>query len=76
MTFTDIQQSWGLHIRRGVAEVTVGAPEKPDAIIELPRTLWAQIVLGETTLEDAISKGDATVKGSQKDLITVFDSFG
>lgn len=76
VTFTDIQQSWGLHIRRGVAEVTVGAPEKPDAIIELPRTLWAQIVLGETTLEDAISKGDATVKGSQEDLITVFDSFG
>jgi alkyl sulfatase BDS1-like metallo-beta-lactamase superfamily hydrolase len=76
VTFTDIQQSWGLHIRRGVAEVTVGAPEEPDAIIELPRTLWAQIVLGETTLEDAISKGDATVKGSKEDLITVFDSFG
>ena len=35
-----------------------------------------QMVLGETTLAQAITSKKATVTGSQKDLTAVFASFG
>jgi alkyl sulfatase BDS1-like metallo-beta-lactamase superfamily hydrolase len=76
VTFTDVRKSWGLHVRRGVAEVTEIAPKKVDATLELPRSVWAEIALGETTVEEAIASGKATVKGSKKALIAVFNSFG
>jgi alkyl sulfatase BDS1-like metallo-beta-lactamase superfamily hydrolase len=76
VTFTDLNRSWGLHIRRGVAEVTESVPQKVDVTLELQRNVWAQIALGKITLEDAITSGKASVKGSQKALIAVFNSFG
>src|SRR5690606_14160339 len=51
---SDIKRSWGLHVRRGVAEVTEGAPATPDAAINMTHKTWAQIVAKEITLEDAI----------------------
>jgi alkyl sulfatase BDS1-like metallo-beta-lactamase superfamily hydrolase len=76
VTFTDLNRSWGLHVRRGVAEVTENVPQKVDVTLELPRDVWAQIALGEITLEEAITSGKASVKGSQKALTAVFSSFG
>jgi alkyl sulfatase BDS1-like metallo-beta-lactamase superfamily hydrolase len=76
VTFTDLNRSWSVHVRRGVAEVTKRVPETVDATLELPRKVWAQIALKETTLEEAISSGKVTVKGSQKALTAVFGSFG
>jgi alkyl sulfatase BDS1-like metallo-beta-lactamase superfamily hydrolase len=76
ITFTDGKDSWALHVRYGVAELTNGVPEKVDATHELPRLVWAQMVLGETTQAQAIASKKATVTGSQKDLTAVFASFG
>jgi len=76
VTFTDLDRSWGLHVRRGVAEVTENITNEVDVTLELPRAVWAQIALKEITLEEAISTGKASVKGSQKALTAVFGSFG
>jgi alkyl sulfatase BDS1-like metallo-beta-lactamase superfamily hydrolase len=75
VTFTDLQQSWGLYVRHGVAEVTENAPEQSDVTLELPRSVWAQIFLGETTPEGAIASGEASFKGSEEVLTAVFSSF-
>ena len=75
VTFTDLQRSWSVHVRRGVAEVTELVPEAVDATLELPRSVWAQIALKETTLEEAMASGKARFKGSQKALNAVFGSF-
>jgi alkyl sulfatase BDS1-like metallo-beta-lactamase superfamily hydrolase len=75
VTFSDLQQSWGLYMRHGVAEVTDNAPKQTDVTLDLPRPVWAQIVLGETTLEKAIASGKAGIEGSEEALTAVFSSF-
>ena len=75
ITFTDGKDSWALHVRYGVVELTESVPDKVDATLEIPRSVWAQMVLGETTLEQAIADKKAKVTGSEEDLIAVFASF-
>jgi alkyl sulfatase BDS1-like metallo-beta-lactamase superfamily hydrolase len=75
ITFADLDRSWALHIRRGVAEVAEVVPEKVDATLSLPRLVWAQMVLNETTFEKAIASGEATVEGRADTLSAVFNSF-
>ena len=76
VTFTDLNRSWSVHVRRGVVEVTERVPETVDATLALPREMWARIALKETTLEEAIASGKVTVKGNQEALTAVFGSFG
>ena len=75
ITFADLDKSWALHVRRGVAEVTEVVPDQVDATLSLPRLVWAQIVLNETTFEKAIASGEATVAGDAETLSAVFNSF-
>ncbi len=75
VTFSDIKKSWALHVRRGVAEVTDVVPKKVDATVILPRLTWAQIVLRQTTLDEAIKSGKAAIEGDKKALAEVIASF-
>ena len=75
ITFADSNKSWALHVRRGVAEVTEFVPDNIDATLTLPRLVWAQIVLNETTLAEALSSGKAVLEGSEETLLAVFNSF-
>jgi len=72
---TDQKNSWALHVRRGVAEVSENVPEKVDATIELPFRTFAEIMTGDTTLPKEIEAGTAKVEGSQEALTEVIDSF-
>jgi alkyl sulfatase BDS1-like metallo-beta-lactamase superfamily hydrolase len=75
INFADLNKSWVLHIRRGVAEVSEVVPDQVDATLSVPRLVWAQMVLNETTLKDAIASGEAIVEGSAETLSAVFNSF-
>ena len=75
VTFSDIQKSWALHVRRSVAEVSDVIPEKVDATVSLPRLTWANIVLRQTTLKEAVEAGTASIEGDEKALATVISSF-
>ncbi len=72
---TDQKNSWALHVRRGVAEVSENVPEKVDATIELPFRTFAEIMTGDTTLPKEIEAGTAKVEGSQEALTEVMGSF-
>ena len=67
--------SWTINVRRGVAEVTANSSDKVNATLELPREVWAQIVLKELSMDEAISTGKASVSGSKEDLAVVFGAF-
>jgi alkyl sulfatase BDS1-like metallo-beta-lactamase superfamily hydrolase len=58
-----------------VAEVTEVVPDEVDATLSLSRLVWVQMVLNETTLEEAIASEEATVEGSAETLSAVFNSF-
>jgi len=75
ITFADLNRSWALHVRRGVAEVTEFVPDNVDATLSLPRLVWAKIVLKETTLQESLSSGMATLEGSEETLLASFNSF-
>jgi alkyl sulfatase BDS1-like metallo-beta-lactamase superfamily hydrolase len=72
---TDQKNSWALHVRRGVAEVSENVPEEIDATIELPFRTFAGIMTGDTTLPKEIEAGTAKVEGSQEALTEVIGSF-
>jgi linear primary-alkylsulfatase len=76
ITFSDLNQSWRVQVRRGVAEVSAGDAGKFDATLELPRSVWARIVLKEITVEQALANGEARVTGDPQALGAVFGSLG
>jgi alkyl sulfatase BDS1-like metallo-beta-lactamase superfamily hydrolase len=75
VTFTDLDRSWALNVRRGVAEVSEVVPKKVDATLALPRELWFQIALQQTTLGEAIDSGSAKLNGSREAMDAVLASF-
>jgi alkyl sulfatase BDS1-like metallo-beta-lactamase superfamily hydrolase len=72
---TDVNKSWALHVRRGVAEVSENVPEQVDATIEIPFRTFAEIMTGDTTLPKEIEAGTAKVEGSQEAVTEVIGSF-
>jgi alkyl sulfatase BDS1-like metallo-beta-lactamase superfamily hydrolase len=50
VTFTDLNKSWTIHIRRGVVEVTEGSEPEAIATLELSREEWAKLAIGEEAL--------------------------
>ncbi len=72
---TDVDGSWAVHVRRGVAEVSEIVPEEVDATIELPFRTFAEIMTGDTTLPKEIEAGTAKVEGNQEALNEVIASF-
>ncbi|MEM1314731.1 MAG: alkyl sulfatase dimerization domain-containing protein [Pseudomonadota bacterium] len=75
LTFKDLGQSWAIHVRRGVAEVSQAIPEAVDVDIELDRAAWARIALRETTLADAVAAGEATIAGDLSALEGIINAF-
>lgn len=75
VTFTDLDRSWALYVRRGIAEVTETVPDNVDVAIKLPRVVWARIVLRQTTLAEALSEGEAKVVGDREALAAIINAF-
>lgn len=77
--FSDIEQGFGIHIRKGVAEYLDHFPENPDLAISLPRTTWAEMLLGKTGLAGqawALLTGELEVTaGNTRDLRQFFSMF-
>jgi alkyl sulfatase BDS1-like metallo-beta-lactamase superfamily hydrolase len=63
VTFTDLDRSWSLHVRRGVAEVSDVVPDEVDVAVSLPRLAWAEIVMRQKTLAQVVQAGEATIAG-------------
>ncbi len=73
--FPDIDESYGLTIRRGVAEYRKGLPENPDMTLTLNKTVLDQVLLGRTGFPALMVKGDMKVSGNPLKLMTMFNAF-
>jgi alkyl sulfatase BDS1-like metallo-beta-lactamase superfamily hydrolase len=61
--FPDIGESYGIEIRRGVAQVEDRLPEKADLTLTLDKPVLDRIRLGQITMRDAIASGAVQLTG-------------
>ncbi|MFK7773766.1 MAG: alkyl sulfatase dimerization domain-containing protein [Saprospiraceae bacterium] len=61
--FTDTNEKWTVHIRKGVAEIQSFALENPDLTISTTSIIWKEIVAKVRNPKLAIAKGDLSIEG-------------
>ncbi len=67
--FPDVDEGYGIHIRRGVAEFIEGLPEARDLTITVDSNVWREIVLGLRSPIKAFATGEVAFDGSAIDLV-------
>jgi len=67
--FPDVNEGYGIHIRRGVAEFKETFPESPDLTITANSVVWRELVLGLRNPVKAFATGDVKFEGSAFDLV-------
>jgi alkyl sulfatase BDS1-like metallo-beta-lactamase superfamily hydrolase len=72
--FPDVNEHYGLEIRRGVAQFHPKAPERADMVLEMPKAVLDRFLLGRITLARALNSGDMKVTAGSRD--DVFKFFG
>ncbi|WP_256985580.1 alkyl/aryl-sulfatase [Bordetella genomosp. 1] len=73
LDFTDTNQKYTLEMVNSVINHTEGKPAKdPTASVTLTRETLNRMMLRETNLNDAISKGDVKVTGDQQQITEMF----
>ena len=67
--FPDVDEGYGIQIRRGVAEFIEGLPEETDLTITADSQVWRELVLGLRSPVKAFASGDVKFDGRAVDLI-------
>jgi alkyl sulfatase BDS1-like metallo-beta-lactamase superfamily hydrolase len=67
--FPDVDEGYGIHIRRGVAEFQESFPENPQLTITADSAVWRELVLGLRNPIKAFASGDVKFTGSALDLV-------
>lgn len=73
--YSDRNQTFGLHVRRGVAEFIESPPNQPHVSISLPSTVWLDFILGKHTIEETLKHDSVRVCGEISDVIELFKGF-
>lgn len=74
-TFTDVNETYGLEIRRGIAQMHKGAPDGTSFTLSLARATLIAMGQGRTNLKDALATGEASLEGNPADLATFLSKF-
>jgi alkyl sulfatase BDS1-like metallo-beta-lactamase superfamily hydrolase len=74
IVLAESNEKWGLHVRRGVAEVVNFNENSIPADLSIQTTSkdFAQLLTGEVTLENACTMGNITISNGDKDGVTRF----
>jgi alkyl sulfatase BDS1-like metallo-beta-lactamase superfamily hydrolase len=79
VTFTDLNQGFGLIVRKGVTEFTERAVEEADFSLDLTRVVWLKIYFRITTLKKVVETGEAKLSAGTlpdlEDFLSLFDRF-
>lgn len=73
--FTDTEEKWTVHIRKGVAEIQSFALENPDLTISTTSNIWKEIVAKIRNAKIAIVKGDLNIDGGIGNFGEFMDMF-
>jgi alkyl sulfatase BDS1-like metallo-beta-lactamase superfamily hydrolase len=67
--FPDVDEGYGIEIRRGVAELKESVPENPDVTITADSNVWRELVLGLRSPIKTFASGEVEFSGSALDLV-------
>ena len=73
--FPDVQESYAIHVRRGVAELQPVFPEQPDVAITTDSGVWREVVLGLRNPALALASGAIEIDGGALDLVAFLSWF-
>jgi alkyl sulfatase BDS1-like metallo-beta-lactamase superfamily hydrolase len=75
LIFTDTDETYTLHVRRGVAELRNRTADDPDITVRCDSFVWKQILSRQRNLAVAYATGKLAVDGSAIDLANVLLMF-
>ncbi|MEH6525878.1 MAG: alkyl sulfatase dimerization domain-containing protein [Sneathiella sp.] len=73
--FTDTGETFGIHVRKGIAEVTTGFPENLDASLKTDSLVWKEILAKRRNPAVAFASGDVDINGSIIDMLAFLSLF-
>ncbi len=71
LCFTDLQEDWTFHIRRGVALVARGKPARVDVELEITSTVFKELLVGLRKPAQLLARGQARVRGGHGRLVAL-----
>ena len=76
MHITDVDGSYALEIRRGIAEFHREVPQKADVILSMEKSDVDRVLTGQTTFAAAVKDGSIALKrGNVADVARFFNYF-
>lgn len=75
LRFTDLDETYRMHVRRGVAEIRKGTPDDADITVTTDSFVWKQILVGQRNAAAALATRKLRVQGGIVDLATILLMF-
>jgi alkyl sulfatase BDS1-like metallo-beta-lactamase superfamily hydrolase len=75
LVFTDVDETYTLHVRHGIAELRRKMTEDADITVRCDSFVWKQILVGQRNVAVAYATGKLAVDGSAIDLAKVLLMF-
>ena len=66
--FTDLNETYGLTIRRGVCQFDANPGNDVDMVLTMTKPVFDEVVSGSTTIEQAVSEGRIKLTGNPDEL--------
>ena len=73
--FPDVDETWSIDLRRGVADYKPAALQDADITVTVDSTTWKEIIAGMTQPAIAFARGDVSVDGGTLDLVRFLGHF-
>ena len=73
--FTDLGESYGLTIRRGVCQFDIAPEIDMDMVLYMTKPVFDEVISGKTTIEAAVVNGAMRLTGDLSDLKQFLDYF-
>ncbi|MEK6788707.1 MAG: alkyl sulfatase dimerization domain-containing protein [Pseudomonadota bacterium] len=75
LVFTDLKESYVLHLKNSVLHHRAGSDPKADATLKLTHAIYLKMITGKAGINDTLLSDDLTVEGSRVDLVRFFTLF-
>jgi alkyl sulfatase BDS1-like metallo-beta-lactamase superfamily hydrolase len=73
--FPDVDESWTIHVRRGVAEIQPRFPKAPEITVSVDSTVWKELLAGLRNPALTLASSEVQVEGSTLELVSFLSLF-
>lgn len=75
LSFTDVEEDWVIHVRRGVAEIRRRTVSSPDLRLTTTSVTWRRLLAGKISRAGAFAGGAVQLEGSMVELVRFLSWF-